>query len=295
MRPRVGREALDAATAMLRQFRLVHSTAGMWEAADLQWWWRTPRRSDSREQLFWADANGRDVAATLLTEWGGHWGLDAIVVPGAEEALAQIWPAAVALLPDLPEAPEVHIYIVDDDEELLGLASAAGFVVTDDRGASCWMPVDRRPSPERPPSGYRLADRVADASRPHPMVSRNGAQVAERLAATPLYRPELDLCIRDARGASAAYGLFWFDPVTAIGHVEPMRTEDAHQGKGLARCLLAEGLERLAALGAHRIKVNHELSNPAATQLYRGAGFERVSTHTGWVRAGRPRVASGEP
>jgi predicted N-acetyltransferase YhbS len=277
---------------MLRKFRLVHSTAGMWEAADLQWWWRKARRSDTREQLFWADTNGRDVAATLLTDWGGHWGLDPIVVPGAEEALAQIWPSAMALLPDLPDlegggTPDVHMYVVDDDEELTRLATAAGFVATAERGASCWMSADRRPPIERPPSGYRLADRVVDASRPHPMISRNGPQVAERLAATPLYRPELDLCMRDGRGAAAAYGLFWFDPVTAIGHVEPMRTEDAHQGKGLARCLLAEGLERLAALGARRVKVNHELSNPAATQLFRGAGFERVSTHTGWVRAGR--------
>jgi ribosomal protein S18 acetylase RimI-like enzyme len=124
------------------------------------------------------------------------------------------------------------------------------------------------------------------------MISRNGTQVAERLAATSLYRPELDLCVRDVRGGAAAYGLFWFDPVTATGHVEPMRTEDAHQGKGLARCVLAEGLQRLAALGARRVKVNHELSNPAATQLYRGAGFERVSTHTGHVRVGRAASSS---
>jgi RimJ/RimL family protein N-acetyltransferase len=269
----------------------------MWEAADLHWWWRKERRSDTREQLFWADANGRDVAATLLTDWGSHWGLDAIVVPGADEALEQIWPAAVALVPDLSRldgdgAPDVHMYVVDGDEVLLRLAAAAGFVATDDRGASCWMPADRRPSSERPPSGYWLSDRVVDAARPHPMISRNGTQVAERLAATSLYRPELDLCVRDERGGAAAYGLFWFDPVTATGHVEPMRTEDAHQGKGLARCVLAEGLQRLAALGARRVKVNHELSNPAATQLYRGAGFERVSTHTGHVRIGRAASSS---
>jgi ribosomal protein S18 acetylase RimI-like enzyme len=269
---------------MLRQYRLVHSTAGMWEAADLHWWWRKPRRSDSREQLFWADVNGRDVAATLLTDWGGHWGLDPIVVPGAQEAVAQIWPAAVALLPDLPDSPDVHMYVADDDEELIGLATSSGFVATDDCGTSCWMPVDRRPATARPPAGYVLLDRVADSARPHHMISRNGAQVGQRLAATPLYRPELDLCIRDERGAAAAYGLFWFDPVTAVGFVEPMRTEDAHQGRGLARCVLAEGLERLALLGARRLKVNYELGNRAAMQLYRGAGFERVSTHTGYIR-----------
>ena len=246
------------------------------------------------EQLFWVDANGRDVAATLLTDWGGYWGLDPIVVPGAEEALAQIWPAALALLPDLPDGPDVNMYVVDDDADLITLATEAGFSPQGDRGATCWMPVDRRPGVTKLPSGYRLCDRVIDAERPHPMIPRNGAQVADRLAGTGLYRPELDLCVRDQRGAVAAYGLFWFDPVTAVGFVEPMRTEDAHQGRGIARCVLAAGLDRLAALGAHRMKVNFELSNPAATQLYRSAGFERISTHTGYRRPGRP-VARAAP
>ena len=35
----------------------------------------------------------------------------------------------------------------------------------------------------------------------------------------------------------AGYSLFWSDPVTGCGEVEPVRTEDAHQRRGLAQQL----------------------------------------------------------
>ena len=49
-----------------------------------------------------------------------------------------------------------------------------------------------------------------------------------------------------ADGGVAAYGLFWFDPATATGLVEPMRTEDDHQRRGLARHVLTAGVDLLA-------------------------------------------------
>ena len=46
-----GREYLALATELLQRARLADAEAGLWEAADLQWWWRTPRLSDSIDQL----------------------------------------------------------------------------------------------------------------------------------------------------------------------------------------------------------------------------------------------------
>jgi hypothetical protein len=76
-----GLESLALTTELLQRVRLADPTAGVWEAADLQWWWRTPRSSDTVEQLFWADDVG-PVAAVVLTDWGMTWGFDPIVVPG---------------------------------------------------------------------------------------------------------------------------------------------------------------------------------------------------------------------
>ena len=36
-------------------------------------------------------------------------------------------------------------------------------------------------------------------------------------------------------GEVAGYALFWFDPVTQVGLVQPMRVEEAYQRRGLAR------------------------------------------------------------
>ena len=50
-----GAEALDLVTTLLQRARMADPTAGLWEAADFQWWWRRPRRSDTLQQIFWMD------------------------------------------------------------------------------------------------------------------------------------------------------------------------------------------------------------------------------------------------
>ena len=83
----------------------------------------------------------------------------------------------------------------------------------------------------------------------------------------------------DEQERAAAYGLFWFDAETGTGMVEPMRTEDDHQGRGLARHVLTMGVDLLARAGAERIKVCFEPANAAASHLYLSVGFEPVK-HT---------------
>jgi predicted N-acetyltransferase YhbS len=105
------------------------------------------------------------------------------------------------------------------------------------------------------------------------MIKRSGAEVEAKLRECSLYRPDLDLCVRDAAGEVAAYILFWMDTVTGVGLVEPVRTEAEFQRRGLARYLLTEGIGRLRALGAQRIRLWYGLGNEAAANLYHGAGF----------------------
>jgi ribosomal protein S18 acetylase RimI-like enzyme len=68
--------------------------------------------------------------------------------------------------------------------------------------------------------------------------------------------------------------------VTKVGLVEPMRVEDGYQRRGLARCLLTAGLDRLATCGARRLKVGY--ATDAARALYTGAGFRVTSTSTSY-------------
>jgi hypothetical protein len=39
----------------------------IWEAADIQWWWRQERASDRDGHLFWLDENGEPLAAAIRT------------------------------------------------------------------------------------------------------------------------------------------------------------------------------------------------------------------------------------
>ena len=94
----------------------------------------------------------------------------------------------------------------------------------------------------------------------------------EALALCSLYDPALDLELIAENGETAGYALFWHDAVTGIGMLEPMRTEDAYQRRGLARVLLSTGLNRLVARGAERLKV--AFATDAARDLYVGAGFQ---------------------
>jgi predicted N-acetyltransferase YhbS len=103
------------------------------------------------------------------------------------------------------------------------------------------------------------------------MAGRNGAGVEERLQRVSLYEPSLDLSVETDAGEPAGYALFWADPMTGVGMLEPMRVEDAHQRRGLARAMLTEGLERLALRGSVRLKVGFD--GPAGEALYLGAGF----------------------
>jgi predicted N-acetyltransferase YhbS len=108
------------------------------------------------------------------------------------------------------------------------------------------------------------------------MRRRNGELVEIRLRQTSLYDPGLDLAVETGDGDVVGYALFWFDPVTAVGLVEPMRVEDAYQRRGLARAMLTAGVDRLAERGARRVKVGYVTD--AACSLYVGAGFSVTST-----------------
>jgi ribosomal protein S18 acetylase RimI-like enzyme len=279
-----GLEYLALATELLQRARVEDPMAGLWEAADLQWWWRTPRPSDAIDQLFWIDDDG-PVAGVVLTDWGRVWGCDPIVVSGAGTSLARVWARAEEAI-DGMGLDAVEVLARDDDVELLGLLAGSGFAAGDEVSGITWMEAPDRPDVAGLPEGFALVDRLG-TTRPHPMRRRSGEGVDARLRQCSLYDPTLDLAVETAAGEIAAYALFWFDPVTNVGLLEPMRVEDAYQRRGLARALLTNGLERLAQRGARRLKVGY--ATDVARGLYVGAGFRVLSMSRSYRRAAGTR------
>jgi predicted N-acetyltransferase YhbS len=274
-----GRARLEAVSTLLQRRRIEHPTAGNFEAADLQWWWRKPRPSDDRPQPCWFDAEG-PVAAVTATQWSDGFGVDVHVLPSlADEDVAHVWAAAVDLAAG--EA-QVFSWCADDDPLGASLLAGHGWLVVEDNDVSGWMDAADAPSVAPLADGYRLHSRADRPDGPHPFVARNGPDVEDRLRQTALYRPDLDLVVVTEAEECAGYALCWYDPVTRVGLVEPMRTEDSHQRRGLARHLLTSGLRRLVDLGAERIRISWEDDNPASSALYPDVGFvptQRMRTY----------------
>ena len=284
-----GHEALLLSTELLQCARRANPQAGLWEAADVQWWWRQPRQSDEVEQLFWVDTDG-PVAGVLLTSWtDDDWQCDPIVVP----RISSIEPGLLwgrALEHAARHAPAGFEVPVRDDDRLFSELAQRSGLTAGDRDSTAWMDAADRPSVRALPDGFVLSDRTQRCDTPHPLRHRNGEYVAHRLEECSLYDPALDLAVETADGTVAGYSLYWFDPTTKVGLVEPVRVEDAFQRRGLAGAMLSAGVDRLAAKGAERLKVSFQTE--AAGALYTGLGFEVESTAT-WYRA-KP-VGHGDP
>ncbi|HEX3089206.1 MAG TPA: GNAT family N-acetyltransferase [Ilumatobacteraceae bacterium] len=271
----VGLEYLEAVTTLLQRVRSAHPTAGLFEAADLQWWWRIPRSSDTIAQLFWFQ-DGQPRAAVIATDWGDRVAIDPLVMPDeSPDWISHVMERGLAHADELGLG-SIGLEVARSDEVLPGVLAGHGFAIEPGGLVESWLAADARPEISSLHDRYRLSSRRDTMQLPYHHIKRNHPDIEARLRQTSLYRPDLDLVVHDSVGSVAAYGLFWYDPVTATGLVEPMRTEDDHQRRGLARHILTTGIDLLAQAGAERIKICFEPDNPASSHLYLSVGFEPV-------------------
>jgi hypothetical protein len=270
-----GLEYVEALTSLCQRVRLVAPDACTWEASDLQWWWRTERPTDALGQVAFVDDTGTVEAAVVLTTFRESCQLDAIVAPDArvssDEVIDVALDRAAQWTSTSLEAPAVQG--TPFAEALL----ASGFVANGEL-VDCWMDPSDRPQVGELPEGFELHTWAEGHRSVHPLVTRNAADVAERLAQCSLYDPGCDLYVTAPDGGVCAYGLFWPDLTTGVGEVEPMRTEEGFEHRGIASVVLATGLGLLAERGCTRLLVG---SNGG---LYRKAGFVVGQSRTSYRR-----------
>ena len=123
----LGHEAMLLASALLQRVRLADPLTGFWEAADVQWWWRRPRRSDEIEQAFWTD-DQRTGGGRLPDELGrDRWQCDVLLVPGTEQADPRRGlGTGRGVRPASTSTATWRCSLRDDDEALRPLAEAGG-------------------------------------------------------------------------------------------------------------------------------------------------------------------------
>jgi GNAT superfamily N-acetyltransferase len=278
---RVGIDYLEVVKALLQRARSAHPTKGLYEAAELQWWWSTARSTDTLGQLFWFDDLGRPEAAVIVTDFGDGSSavyedptLVVIVMPDARpEWVAHLVERGLAHVAGYGIG-DVELEVDRADDVMRNVLFEHGFTVKGDGLIECWVDAGARPAISPLHEDYRLFSRRETMQRPHHMTHPRRPDVEQRLLQTSLYRSDLDLVIVDGEDDIAACGLFWYDPETATGVVEPMRTLDDHQRRGLARHILTTGINLLAEAGAERISIGYEPENPSSGHLYLSVGFE---------------------
>lgn len=274
---RTGLDYVREVTRLLQRIRGAHPTAGLFEAADLQWWWaQMVRPTDTAPQLFWVDDQQQPVAAAVATGGTGSTQLDPILLPDAsatwvDHVTTRGLEHAAAL-----GIGEVTLEVDDGDHVLAAVLDQHGLASRGAAMVECWLAVEERPAVTPLAEGYRLMTRADLRDSPHHLArgGRNHPDVEARLQQMSLYRPDLDLAVVAPDGSVAAYALFWYDATTATGLIEPVRTEDGHQRRGLSRHVLTAGLDRLARAGAQRVKICYQPDNPASGPLYRSLGFQ---------------------
>ena len=88
------------------------------------------------------------------------------------------------------------------------------------------------------------------------------------------FNKTLSLAVVDAAGESVSYCGLWYLPGTDYAYVEPVCTVPAWRGRGVARALIFEALNRARALGAKRAYV---ISDQA---FYEKLGFSKTFGYT---------------
>jgi len=80
----------------------------------------------------------------------------------------------------------------------------------------------------------------------------------------------------------------WRDRRSRVGLLEPLRTEEAHRRRGLARAVLLRALHVLRADGMVAARIEHDAANEPAARLYEALGFVVVCGTDGWRRPDQP-------
>jgi ribosomal protein S18 acetylase RimI-like enzyme len=94
-----------------------------------------------------------------------------------------------------------------------------------------------------------------------------------RFVQSPVYVPEHEIFVMSPDETVAAYCIVWTDPITKLGHFEPVGTHPDYQRKGLGKAMLFDAMIRLKSEGMTVADVCTNHDNAAAIHLYESVGF----------------------
>ena len=217
-------------------------------------------------------------------------------------AYFQVDPAYGSIKRDMLEHAEKHVstsrdgvrcircYINDWDGDFQSVAAEMGYV----KGEAC-EPMSRFVVPDHlPPSslpdGFRLKSLAEDNDlrKVHRVLWRgfdHGGEPPEDeikdrefMQSAPNFREDLNMVVEAPDGNYVSYCGMWYEPVHAVGYVEPVATDPDYRRMGLGKAAVIEGIRRCGELGATLAYVG------TATPFYQSIGFEQIFNRSIWQR-----------
>src|SRR4051794_19283560 len=143
-------EYLAAVTSLLQAYRVAHPSGGIWEAADLQWWWTRDPHEDPGRARIWYDGTGPYVAATLTVWSQGLASVDVLgdlTRPEPWQWLATAAPSAAT------EHKGLGTAVPDGEQAWQTSLAALGFSATDETYLSMWRTAADVGAPPEAPAG----------------------------------------------------------------------------------------------------------------------------------------------
>jgi ribosomal protein S18 acetylase RimI-like enzyme len=286
MRPCADEVDLRRVSELVRAF-----PEGQLHVADLPYRLASWSLESDRNARLWCGPDGKLLAFAIIQQpWQA---LDYFVHPCAREmgieTAMMIWVAErmQELAAERGGHTALFVSVREDHHDHITFLAQHGFAPAEWTLVHMVRPLqDVIPEPQLPP-GFAL--RPLDGEREVPAYVRlhreafgtNNMTVPwrERTLRMPEYVPELDVVAVGPDGELAAFCVCWLNPAAPSGQVEPFGVHPRHQGLGLGRAALLEGLWRLQAHGAAEALVYTYSDDTAAIRLYTGAGF-RPAFHT---------------
>ena len=179
--------------------------------------------------------------------------------------------------------PVIETSVWDGDHELLTRVRALGFEPSGTYGHELVNDDLEAPAEPELPLGFTMGwlepsldDSYVELHRA--AWSTWGPSTYDRAAhgavtTMPDFERELVPLISASDGTLAAYCIGWFDPVTRMSEIEPLRTRPVFRRRGLARAVVEEVVRRSTQRGARSVLVWGAHQNTAALALYESCGF----------------------
>lgn len=187
---------------------------------------------------------------------------------------------------------KVHLFIYDDDEDLLKIVKKRGYEKREDASSSHLEYQITGKYEWNLPDGYSLhtmqgSDRIADRCE---IFGRSFNHTGpeewpsvfsyQELQKAPDYHTANDFFITDKNDNMVAQAIVWYDNVNKIGHLEPLGTHPDHRGKKLAQELMVACFARLQELGATKMPMTGGFD-----PFYKAIGFKKIRTGYAWVKS----------